>query len=92
MRQEHAESNRELRNAFKELEKRQVDEVHERYESVGATVERLEKEVDQHNRANIKKNAVILGVPATKDENITAVIKAIAEAINCQLPECYVFR
>ncbi|EDS27290.1 conserved hypothetical protein, partial [Culex quinquefasciatus] len=66
MRQEHAESNRELRNAFKELEKSQsflaekfeginndikdlklgqhflkgqVDEVHERYESVGATVE-----------------------------------------------------
>lgn len=118
MRQEHAESNRELRNAFKELEKSQsflaekfeginndikdlklgqhflkgqVDEVHERYESVGATVERLEKEVDQHNRANIKKNAVILGVPATKDENITAVIEAIAEAINCQLPEDAVF-
>lgn len=113
MRQEQAENNRELKNAFKELEKSQaflaakfedinndvkdlklgqhylkgqVDEVHERYEKVTATVEKLEKEVDQYNRASIKKNAVILGVPAVKDENTAAVVLAIAEAIKCQLP------
>lgn len=114
MRQEHAESNQELKDALKELEKSQaflaakfedinadikdlklgqhylkgqVDEVHEKYETVSATVDKLEKEVDHFNRANLKSNAVVLGVPATKDEDLTAVIRMLAEAIKCQLPE-----
>lgn len=64
---------------------KEIHEVRSRYRELNEVVVGLEAEVDRFKRAELSRNAIILGVPVTNNENISAVIVRIAEVMDYPL-------
>lgn len=65
--------------------RREVDDLNEKYTNLLLTYERLEMDMDKVNRSTVSKNAVILGIPTTEDENAKDLVIKLANTIGCGL-------
>lgn len=64
--------------------------VQERYNALTGKVVDLENEVDRLGRSAVSRNAIILGVPALKNEVVRDVAAKIATVLGCELPDAAV--
>lgn len=56
-------------------------------QSVCDRVDRLELDLDRINRSTVSQNAVIIGIPAVDNENPNEIVRKVAAAVGCQLPD-----
>ena len=81
----------EVCNNIKKLENEQqtlkgsVGVVEERYVQLSETVNRLESEVDGYRRSALSCNAILLGIPETKDENLAEVLVRFAAVLGLKI-------
>lgn len=65
--------------------RKELDDLTEKYTDLLTTFERLEINMDRINRSSVSKNAVILGIPVTEDENAKELVDKLAISIGCEL-------
>lgn len=66
--------------------KANVDSLENNHRLVSAKVSKLELEVDRINRTTLTKNAIILGVPVTKNEMLPQLVGKFAASVGYELP------
>lgn len=64
---------------------KEINEVRSRYGELNDVVVGLESEVDRFKRAELSRNAILLGVPASKNENVSAIVTKIAAVMGYSL-------
>lgn len=64
---------------------KEINEVRSRYCELNDVVVGLESEVDRFKRAELSRNAIILGVPASKNENLQSTVVRIAAVMGYSL-------
>lgn len=67
--------------------KADAEEMREKHHRLCTTVNQLELEVDRINRASLTKNAIVLGVPLKKDEDVKQIIQKLAAVIGYELSD-----
>lgn len=63
-----------------------ANEMKEKHQELSRTVNELEMEVDRCNRIALSKNAILLGMPTKKDENVKQIVENLSTAIGYELP------
>lgn len=71
---------------YKSLKEEVANLQHEK-NATNETVSALQMDLERINRTALAKNAIIIGVPVTKDEVVKQVVADIALAVNCRLPD-----
>lgn len=77
---------RTLKTDHSQLSK-DVDVLLQENQSVCSRVNELELELDRVNRAVISANAILVGLPMLKNEDTLELVKRVATAINCNIPD-----
>lgn len=66
--------------------KSEAEHIRKKYHDMRDTVDHLELEVDRLNRASLAKNAILLGVPVKKDEDVQQIVGKVSSAVGYELP------
>lgn len=62
--------------------KQEVESVQDNYNALKEVVNRLEEDVDRFSREGLSKNAILLGIPMTNDENAMDIVAKFAAALH----------
>lgn len=65
--------------------KQQLKEWQFKHQELATTVGKLEADLDRVNRESISKNAIVLGIPASDDENLIDLLIKLGKAIGYEL-------